>query len=316
MIDLLGAPFDLCGFRLGSRLGPAGLRLAHLSDTLSQLGLSVQDLGDVFPMVGSEREFTAPGGLKNFRPLCDCIAQLRAAVDESLAQSHLPIVMGGDHTLAIGGIAAALARYGPDLAVLWIDAHADLNTPGSSSTGNVHGMPLAALAGLPSETQGVQDQEWQLLQTVLGDGPRLNLSRTAWYGLRDVDPPERDRLTGHAISMHDIDRHGVDRTVRSVDFWLRRVQAKHVWLSFDVDSLDPILAPGTGTAVRGGLSYREGHLMAELLREALDAFDCPYHLVGLDIVEVNPIIDAQNQTAVLTVEWMASLFGKTILGTR
>jgi arginase len=316
VIDLIGAPFDLCGLRVGSRLGPAALRLAGLRETLVELGYEVNDSRDLFGPVGSLVESTQPGGLRNLHPLVQAVTSLRTATAHSLIEGNCPIVLGGDHTLVVGSIAAALHHFGDTMAVLWIDAHADVNTPGSSTTGNVHGMPVAALAGLPSETEGIQDEEWALLQEALGSGPRLRLDRTAWYGLRDVDPPERKRLNGMAVTMHDVDRHGVETTVHSVDRWLRTIGATHLWISFDVDALDPLLAPGTGTAVRGGLTYREAHLMAELLREALDAKDCPYALAGLDIVETNPIVDAYNQTAVIAVEWVASLFGKTILGPR
>lgn len=316
MIDLIGAPFDLCGLRVGSRLGPAALRLAGLAEALTDLGYEVNDSRDLFGPVGSLVESTQEGGLRNLLPLVQAVTSLRTATAHSLIEGNIPIVLGGDHTLVVGSIAAALHHFGDTMAVLWIDAHADVNTPGSSTTGNVHGMPVAALAGLPSETEGVRDEEWALLQEALGSGPRLRLDRTAWYGLRDVDPPERGRLEGMAVTMHDVDRHGVETTVHSVDRWLRTIGAAHLWISFDVDALDPLLAPGTGTAVRGGLTYREAHLMAEMLREALDAKDCPYGLAGLDIVETNPIVDAYNQTAVIAVEWVASLFGKTILGPR
>lgn len=222
-------------------------------------------------------------------------------------------MLGGEHTLAAATVAAALKVSQGDLAVLWIDAHADMNTPGSSDTGNIHGMPVAALQGWPSGTEGVQDEEWRTWLDLLGP-TRLLPERTAWYGLRDVDPTERPRLTGLALSMHDVDRHGVDRTMRRFDGWMRNTGATNLWISFDVDSLDPILAPGTGTAVRGGLSYREAHLMAELIREHLDAPGCPYRLMGVDVVETNPLYDTENATAKMAVEWIASLFGKTILG--
>jgi arginase len=254
--------------------------------------------------------------MRNLLPLIDCVTALRAATAHSLTEGNVPVVLGGDHTLVAGSIAAALHHYGDTMALLWIDAHADANTPGSSASGNIHGMPVAALAGLPSESEGVRDDEWNQLQHAMGPGPRLRLDRTAWFGLRDVDAPERDRIQGLPITMHDVDRHGVETTLRSVDRWLRTVGATHLWISFDVDALDPMLAPGTGTAVRGGLTYREAHLLAELLREALDAPDCPYRLAGLDVVETNPLVDAYNQTAVVAVEWVASLFGKTILGPR
>jgi len=245
-----------------------------------------------------------------------CVERLRRVASETLEAGKIPLVMGGEHTLAVAGISAALQHFDGDLGLLWIDAHADINTPGSSTTGNIHGMPLAALAGWPSEATRELDVEWRELREVLGDGPWLDLQRVIWYGLREVDLVERPRLTGLPITMHEIDRHGVEAVVGLIDERFRNLGVRNLWISFDVDALDPIFAPGTGTAVRGGLTYREAHLTAELIREALDAEDCPYRLVGVDLVETNPVYDSLNATANMSVGWLASLFGKTILGRR
>jgi arginase len=232
-----------------------------------------------------------------------------------LASGNTPIVLGGEHTLAMGGVSAALDRFDGSLGLLWIDAHADINSPGTTDTGNLHGMPIAALAGMSSGATGAADAQWQRLQAALVPGHKLEIANTVWFGLRDVDPAERARVAaGCAITMHDIDRHGVAATVARIDAWLRSAGVRQLWISFDVDALDPVLAPGTGTGVRGGLTYREAHLTAELLREFLDAEGCPYTLVGVDIVETNPLFDSQNETAKMAVEWLSSLFGKTILG--
>jgi len=255
-------------------------------------------------------------GLCNFQPMLQCVGELREKVLESLEGGRVPVVLGGDHSLGMAGVSAALQCFQGDLGLLWIDAHADINTPGSSDSGNVHGMPVAALAGLPSDCEGQVDLEWHELSDVLGRDYRLDLEATIWYGLRDVDPTERSRLAGCPITMHDIDRHGVQAMVSRIDEWYIQSGVRQIWISFDVDALDPILAPGTGTGVRGGLTYREAHLTAELIREALDARCCPYRLVGVDIVETNPLYDSRNETAKVSVEWLASLFGKTILGTR
>jgi arginase len=173
-------------------------------------------------------------------------------------------------------------------------------------------MPLAALCGLPSETEGAPDREWRQLLDALGPD-RLDPERIAWMALRDVDASERDKIRGFATTMHTIDRFGIERTVSDFDNWMRESGATRLWISFDVDALDPILAPGTGTAVRGGLTYREGHLLAELLHEKLSAPSCPYRLAGIDVVETNPLQDTNNATAKVAVEWVASLLGKTIL---
>lgn len=311
MIDVIGVPFDLCGFRTGSALGPAAIRYAGLLETLRGIGVGVVDSGDLsqFPPQ------TDSDGLRNFQPLLDTVIALRKKVETVYANGDFPLVLGGEHTVVAGAVSAALHLYGEGFALLWIDAHADVNTPGSSGTGNLHGMPLAALAGLESQESGMYDLQWKELLADLGPR-RLRLDRTAWLGLRDVDRPEVPRLEGLAITMHDIDRHGAVSSLHGLDRWLRTVGATHLWISFDVDALDPILAPGTGTAVRGGLTYREAHLCAELICEMLNASDCPYRLAGLDVVETNPLADSNNATAVTVVEWIASLFGKTILGTR
>lgn len=315
MIDVIGVPFDLCGKRLGSRLGPAALRLAGLMGVLSDLGLENEDLGDV--PVGAE---DGAEGLRNFKPYLKCLKTLKSRTIESLAKGAVPLVMGGDHSIAAGSVSGALEMFDGDLALLWIDAHADANTPGSSTSGNMHGMPIAGLQGYASGASGKADDQWNRLLSEIVPASRLHPERCAWYGLRDVDPAERDlirRTPGDlAITMQDVDRKGVVETMRQFDSWLRNTGAKHLWISFDVDALDPILAPGTGTAVRGGLTYREAHLIAELLREFLDAPGCPYSLVGLDVVETNPLFDSNNETAKMAVEWVGSLFGKSILGVK
>ncbi|RYG23826.1 arginase, partial [bacterium] len=222
-----------------------------------------------------------------------------------------PLVLGGEHTVAVAGIGAALNRFRGDLGLLWIDAHADINTPETSTSGNIHGMPVAALQGLASGVEGVADDEWNVLLAALGE-VRLGPENTGWIGLRDVDFGERAFVRrGLGLTMTDIDRYGMAACVDRLDEHFRQRGIRHLWISFDVDALDPFLAPGTGTAVRGGLTYREAHLMAELLREKIDSG--PYDLVGLDVVETNPLVDTSNETARMAVEWVLSLFGKTIL---
>jgi arginase len=309
MIHIIGAPFDLCGLWHGSRLGPAAVRLENLEDELRKLDHDVIDLGDVPGRVQAIHE----PGMKHFRPLIEVLADVRQTVLASLRQDALPLVLGGEHTLAIGSVSAAIEYFGEEVALLWIDAHADVNTPGTSSTGNIHGMPIAALAGMDSGVSDERDLQWRELLSLIG--PRhLQLDHVAWFGLRDVDPAERTQMEGLAVTMHHIDRFGIESTMNQIDQWLRKIGAKHLWVSFDVDALDPILAPGTGTAVRGGLTYREAHLFAELLWEAMGAESCPYGLVGIDIVETNPLRDTNNATARMAVEWVASLLGKSILG--
>jgi arginase len=309
MIEVIGAPFDLCGMRLGSRLGPAAIRLAGLLEELEKIDHEVWDAGDI-PV---DLRPSTGDGLRNFEPLLQAVKDLREATLTALRREHLPLILGGEHTLAVASVSAALEHYGDNLGVLWIDAHADINTPGISETGNIHGMPIAALCGEPSGIEGGKDRDWRRLLDALGK-VRLQPDHVAWYGLRDVDRAEVPRLKGLPVTMHDIDRKGIENTVNQVVDRYIQLGIDHLWISFDIDALDPVLAPGTGTAVRGGLTFRESQLVAEILHERMSAAHCPFELVGVDFVETNPIHDQNNQTATVGTEWIASLFGKTILG--
>lgn len=312
-MEIIGVPFDLCGFRLGSRLGPAAVRLAGLAEAMQALEYEVLDDGDVvIPPAhpGSD-------GIKQHGPAAYVFAQVFDRVQETLSEGHMPLVIGGDHSISIGSIGAALGAYDGDLAVLWVDAHADLNTPSTSPSGNLHGMPLACLMHEPSGIEGRTEEQWQLLQRRFVPDA-LRSDRTAFLGLRDVDAGESDRLQrlprGYVSTMADIDRRGLVSEVDRLSAWIKGLGVKNLWISFDVDVLDPILAPGTGTAVRGGLTYREMHLLGEMLYEILESDDCPVQLVGLDMVEINPLFDTHNETGKTGVEFISSLFGKTILG--
>jgi arginase len=311
-MEIVGVPFDLCGFRLGSRLGPAAVRLAELSVALESMGFTVVDKGDV-TVPHYQEKFHEPG-LKHFGSACAMYEDLFNRVTSALNAGRRPIVIGGDHSLSIGSVGAALNHYGSEMALLWVDAHADLNTPDTSPSGNLHGMPLGCLMHEPSEEHS---EQWTELQRRFVPKP-LKPERTGWLGLRDLDMGERQRLAKfpreYAATMSDIDRQGILAEVRRFDAWLRASGVKHFWMSFDVDVLDPFLAPGTGTAVRGGLTYREMHLLGEVLHELMHGEDCPYTLVGMDIVETNPLFDNFNATAKVAVEFVGSLFGKTILG--
>ncbi|MBV6457997.1 MAG: Arginase [Fimbriimonadaceae bacterium] len=312
MIDIIGVPFDLGGRRTGSRLGPSVLRLADIEGALQRLGIEIRDQGDL----SIEPVAADPCGIREFATASVVYAQVKAAVAKSVSEGRTALVLGGDHSLSIGSIAGAMSAA-PDLAVLWIDAHGDINSPGTSPSGNLHGMPLGALTGQPSGTTGLTDQQWKELVGLVGDQP-LSGDRIAWIGLRDVDPGEAARIHSYpgcfGTTMQDADRYGVAGLLDKFDAWLQDTGSKRLWISFDVDCLDPILAPGTGTAVRGGFTYREGHLVAELLHSILNRPGATCRLAGLDVVEVNPLFDSNNETAKMTVEWVASLFGKSILG--
>ena len=312
MIELIGVPFDLTGKHYGSRMGAEALRLAGIAETLGKLGQKVTDLDDL----PKQKEVTAVDGIRNFEPLLSCVTELKKRVAASIKKGATPIVMGGDHATSIGSVAGALNSH-KKLALLWVDAHADVNTPKSSPSGNMHGMPIGALFGLPSGMKGLPDQQWKKLLSAMGPA-RLSPGRTAWYGLREVDFGERPHTVKPAftIAMDSIDRDGVAKTVDQFHQWMVKSGSTHLWISFDCDCIDPVFAPGTGTAVRGGLTYREAHMLAELLYQKMNVAKPAYRLAGVDLMEVNPIRDTTNMTAAVTVEWAASLFGKTILGKR
>lgn len=314
-MEVIGVPFDLCGKRPGSRLGPAAVRLAGLAEQLTSVGLTVADGADIPVTLTCEEEC---GGLLNFNAAFDCVRSLKSRVAQALASGLVPLVIGGDHFISVGSISGALEVCGSGLAVLWIDAHADLNTPDTSPSGHLHGMPVAALLASPSGTEGIGDRQWRRVRDEIVPPAPLRSDRVAWFGLRELDLGEQERigdLKGRlAITMHDVDRSGIVECIEQFDRWIRASSAKKLWISFDVDVLDPVLAPGTGTAVRGGLTYREMHVLGEILYEKLQNTGCPYELIGLDVVEINPLSDTNNVTALTTVEWVASLFGKRILG--
>lgn len=319
-VEIWGVPFDLCGRIYGSRLGPGALRLKQIRRTLADLGYTALPQGDVV-----ELDYELPGSYADRMTLAvECYKRLADRVEETVLRGAIPVILGGDHSLSFGSVSGALRAAGTDdVAVLWIDAHMDLNTPASSESGNFHGMPVAGLlrldCGSPVRDSGA-DKVWEQILDEVVPNPGLRADRVGWIGLRDVDKGEIANYNAQGMesawTMHDVDHLGVARMLDQVDAWLRSTGAKKVWISFDVDSLDPVLAPGTGTAVRGGLTYREGHLLAELLYELVTREDSTYDLLGVDLVEVNPMEDMGSGTAAVAVEWIASLFGKTTMGVR
>ena len=309
MIEIIDAPFDLCGRQVGSRLGPMAMRLAGLGSALDSMGVPYTLGGSAVELVGdrpSERQ-------EIYDQAVPFYSNLKSKVSDAIKRGNLPLVVGGDHSLSIGSISGALNHYPSGLAVLWIDAHMDLNRPVQSPSGNLHGMPLAALSRL---TDGADI--WHRLLHEVVPSPGLTPEGMMWLALRDVDKGEVDNLKelngALALTMQDVDEVGVLGCMNRIFDHLAASGCTHLWVSFDVDSLDPVFAPGTGTAVRGGLSYREGHLIAETLRRMLDRSDATFELAGLDVVEVNPLQDQKNETAHVAVEWVSSLFGKRVLG--
>ena len=295
-IAIIGAALDLGAGRRGVDMGPSAIRYAGLEERLASLGCDCADWGNVATPVA---EATASGDprarfLPEIRSTCEGVAR---RVGEAVGQGRLPIVLGGDHSIALGTLGGLAAAAGGPGAALWVDAHGDLNTPQTTPSGNVHGMPLAAALGRGGA--GFGSDAWPL--------PALDPARTTLIGVRSLDDGERALLGELELAvptMSEIDRRGIEPLVAEA---LRRAAgAAFVHVSLDMDALDPEVAPGVGTAVRGGLSYREAHLAMELVAES--------GLLGsFEIVEVNPILDRENATAALAVELAASAFGARIL---
>jgi arginase len=294
-VAIIGAALDLGQGRRGVDMGPSALRYAGLEDRLASLGYVVHDEGNVETVV-QEAVVLRDEHVRFLPEIRETCERIAARVAAAADRDALPLVLGGDHSVALGTLGGLASVHGPG-GVLWIDAHADVNTPESSPTGNVHGMPLAAALGLAGA--GFESDAWPL--------PAVDPKRVALVGVRALDPGERSLLRDAGVrvfTMSEIDRVGVERAIReSLDLV---AGAKFVPVSLDVDVLDPDVAPGVGTPVRGGLTYREAHLAMELVAES--------GLVGsLEVVEVNPILDSENTTAETAVELVASALGKRII---
>ena len=293
-IAIIGAALDLGQGRRGVDMGPSAIRAAGLEERLTSLGYRVRDHGNVetaVPEATALRDERA-----RFLPeIIETCERIAAKVAEEAQKKAIPLVLGGDHSVALGTLGGLASVHGPG-GVLWIDAHSDVNTPATSPSGNVHGMPLAAALGLAGA--GFESEAWPL--------PAVAAKRVALLGARQLDAGERRLLREAGVrvfTMSEIDRIGVERAVREA---LDRVSGGgFVHVSLDMDALDPEIAPGVGTPVRGGLTYREAHLLLELVAES--------ELAGsLEVVEVNPILDRENTTAQTAVELVASALGKTI----
>lgn len=298
-LALLGVPLDLGASRRGVEMGPSAVRLAQLAQRLERLGHDVVDTGDVqIPT----RETLGVGRGIEFLPtitgICTDIAERTAAI---VREGRIPVVLGGDHSLAAGsiaGVATALAERGERLGVIWLDAHADLNTPESTLSGNVHGMPVAHLLGHGDSG----------MASIARPAPAVRPEHLVIIGARDLDQAERTHAREFGVTiytMRDIDERGL-RTVLAEAIARVSLGTTGLHVSLDLDFVDPRDAPGVGTPVRGGVTYREAHLAMEMLWDS-------GRVVSLDLVEVNPVLDSYNQTAELAVELMASAFGQRIL---
>jgi arginase len=292
-VAVIGAGLDLGAGRRGVDMGPSAIRYAGLQERIASLGRRCVDWGDVDAILPESAEVGDPRA-RYLEPIMRSCARVASLVDDATRRGFVPLVLGGDHSVAIGTLGGMARVHGPGGA-LWIDAHGDLNRPETSPSGNVHGMPLAAALGEAGDVFASDD--W----------PTPSLERVALVGVRSLDREEREligRLNAKVFTMSDVDRHGLERAVReSLDF-LHGSAFLHV--SLDLDAVDPTFAPGVGTPVPGGLSYREAHLTLELVAES-------ERLDSLELVEVNPILDRENETGALAVELAASALGARIL---
>jgi arginase len=300
-VRLLGVAMDLGAGRRGVDMGPSALRLAGIKERIAELGIDVEDDRESIFVPIRERGHEYDNRLKFLPEIIEGCEKLATRVELARDEGTMPVVMGGDHSIAIGTIAGLAAHYrkaGKKLGVVWIDAHTDFNTPETTPSGNIHGMPLAVSVGL-----GIPE-----LTGLHGPSPKIDPENVVVIGARDIDPLEKKNLHDKLVrvyTMSDIDRMGIAAVVDDTISRLReRVDVLHV--SFDVDSLDPSFAPGVGTPVTGGLQFRELHLIMETLAAS--------GIVGsIEVVEVNPILDNANTTAEVAVGIVCSALGKTIL---
>lgn len=292
-VKVIGVPMDLGQSRRGVDMGPGALRYAGLNQRLRRLGWTIEDGGNIETPV---RDTLPPEGGITYLPSVVSVCELIYDIGhQAVTAGSLPIFIGGDHSIAVGTIGGV--THSEPRGVLWIDAHGDFNTPETSPSGNLHGMPLAALMGLGAPE----------LVNLGRPGPKLNASQVILIGIRDLDPQERDLIKQSGVvvyTMREIDERGIATVAREALERLEQFSQIHV--SLDMDSLDPATAPGVGTPVPGGLTYREAHLLMEIIA------DCA--CVGsVDVVEINPILDNRNQTAKIAMELVASLLGQSIL---
>ena len=294
-IDIIGVPVDLGADRRGVDMGPSAIRYAHLRQKLEALDLRVDDSGNIEVAIAETCTVDEPK-LKYIDCIVPMARRTAGAVATALSSGHFPLVLGGDHSLSLGSIrGAAKSRK---LGLIWVDAHADFNTEKTTPSGNIHGMPLSALCGLGDARL---TRLWE--EAPVAVDPR----RVAVVGARDLDAGEKANLREAGVmvmGMEQIDRLGMSGAMENA---IERVSTDTdgLYLSFDMDALDPRHAPGVGTPVAAGLTEREGHVASELVGET-------GRLIGMDIVEVNPILDVQNQTASLAVEFVLSALGKRI----
>jgi arginase len=307
-IRVIGVPLDLGASRRGVDMGPSAMRVAGLEQRLESLGHQVTDGGNIRVDIAETQNFGSPNA-RFLAQIADTCTRTAEAVLQSLEEGLTPFVLGGDHSIAAGtvsGVAEFYRRHNQTIGVIWIDAHSDINTPATSPSGNVHGMPLAALLGLGAATSAT---ELTPLTHIFGHSPKITPANTVILGVRDIDAAERENIRRAGIAavytMREIDERGM-RTVMEEALRIASEGTAGYHVSLDMDWIDPEDAPGVGTPVRGGATYREAHLAMEILADH-------GKLLSFEIVEVNPILDDRNRTADLAVELACSAFGKKIL---
>ena len=300
-IRVLGVPLDMGASRRGVDMGPSAMRVAGLEARLESLGHHVIDSGNVEVDIAETQNVGEPNA-RYLKQIADTCTRTSTAVCKTLEEGMTPLVLGGDHSIAVGtvsGVSEFYRRQNQKIGVIWIDAHSDINTPDTSPSGNVHGMPLAALLGLGPE----------LLTNIGGFAPKIAPENTVLVGVRDIDAAERANIRragmGEVYTMRDIDERGMRAVMEEALRAAGRGTAGY-HISLDMDWIDPEDAPGVGTPVRGGATYREAHLAMEIIADH-------GRMVSFEIVEVNPVIDEHNRTADLAVELACSAFGKKIL---
>ncbi|MEW9677984.1 arginase [Lentibacillus sp. L22] len=294
-MSIIGVPMDLGQSRRGVDMGPSAMRYAGAIERLQRLQYHVDDLGDISINRPDQQSDEREGNLRNLPQVAEANETLAQLVNEEINKNRFPLIFGGDHSIAIGSL-SGIAKHYNNLGVIWYDAHGDLNSGDTSPSGNIHGMPLAVSMGIGHER----------LTNMLDYQPKVKPENVVIIGARSLDPGERELIKDKGIkvfTMHEIDRMGMTSVMRETVDYLKHCDGVH--LSLDLDGLDPSEAPGVGTPVLGGLSYRESHLAMEMLAEA----DI---LTSAEFVEVNPILDDKNKTATQAVGLMGSLFGEKL----
>lgn len=294
-ITIIGVPMDLGQNRRGVDMGPSAIRYAGVVERLQELGHSVDDVGDI--AIG-RREESQDTKLRNLEEVVAANTILANRVHDIIGEGNFPIVLGGDHSIAIGTLAGLADRY-DNLGVIWYDAHADLNTSDTSPSGNIHGMPLAVSIGLGHEA----------LVNIRDFAPKIKPENVVIIGARSVDPGERELIREKGIkvfSMHEIDKLGMSEVMTQTIQYFKDRKVDGVHLSLDLDGLDPLYTPGVGTPVAGGITYRESHLAMEMLYAS-------EMVTSAEFVEVNPILDEKNKTADVAVGLMGSLLGESLV---